>query len=91
MLRGMLLQAADRMLGERRGRVVTAVFRHGRQRAVIFERPLRIEIPVMIFQIIGMVESPVGDRLGSTEDVPLAGMIAAIAQGFEPLRQRARP
>ena len=48
----MLLQTADCVISKRGCRVVTAVLGHRRQRDVVFESLLRIEIPVVIGEFL---------------------------------------
>ena len=61
---GMLLQAADGMLGNGRAGVVAVCRLDGRQRLVVFAVQSRREVVVVIVELVGMIEAAVGEDGG---------------------------
>ncbi|OQC18699.1 MAG: hypothetical protein BWX70_03432 [Verrucomicrobia bacterium ADurb.Bin070] len=88
---GVLLEAADRMVGKGGGTVIAALRIDGRQRPVILQVALGIEIAVVVLKVIRAVEPAVGHRSGSAGHVPFARMISAVTERLEQVGQRARP
>ena len=85
---GVLLQTLDRVLGHRGRGEVIRVRRDGRQRFVVLGVAARREIPVVILEAVGVIET-VLQRLAV--HVPFAGVIRAVAGGLEHLGQQPRP
>src|SRR5262245_35281407 len=85
---GVLLQAAESMVGDGGGGVVSLAGFHGRKRLVVFLVFFGGEIAVLICQVIRAIE-PVLQR--SAVHMPFTGMIAAISKWPEHLGQQARP
>ncbi len=88
---GMLLQAADRVVGEGRRGVVAAARRDGRSGLVILDQLCRVEVAVVVLQAVGAIEAAVGAGARHDVDVPLARVVRAVAERFQELRQGLSP
>ena len=62
-----------------------------RQELVIQNMPLRMEVIVLLVHIVGVIESAIRHHTRCIAHMPFAGVIAAIAQRREALRQRPHP
>ena len=84
----MILQAPDRVVGDRCGGVVIRIGRDRFQFDIIFRMEPGSEIPVVIIQSIGALKST-GQRLSI--HVPFPGMVGAVAQVLEVFGQEFGP
>ena len=75
-----VLEAAHRVIGDRRGRVIAAVGLDGRQLAIVLEVHARRKITVLVLHQVRMIK-PAGQR--HPVHVPLARVIGAIAERLE--------
>jgi hypothetical protein len=79
---GVLLQALDRVVGDRRAGVVAGLGLDRRERPVVLRVLARGEVPVVVVEAVRVVE-PVLQRLAI--DVPLAGVVRAVAEWLKHL------
>ncbi len=91
MLCRVLLEKVDRVICDGCGDVEIRARLDWRQLAIVQFVVLRVEIPVVVVEQIGMIESAAGDGLGRSHQVPLAGVIASISQRLEIVRRDSCP
>ena len=86
-VRCVVLEALDRVIGHGDGGVITFAIGHG-GRPIVDPVSLRAEIIVLVVEIERAVEATGKHR---AIDVPLAAVVAAVSGGFEQVRQQAGP
>ena len=87
-VRGMILQHLDGVVGEGDGAVESRVLFNRRQRLVVLEMFGGIEEAPLVLEVVGVIES-LGDRLAV--DVPLAGVIGTVTDLLESFRKQLGP
>ena len=87
-LRRMLRQVLDAVVGDGGRRVVSGPGLDRRQLPVVLEVDARMEVAADVLEVVGAIE-PVGQR--HPVDVPLARVVRPIAERMEHLGQQLRP
>ena len=84
-----LAQEADRVIGDRDGRIPRLV--RFRQRHVIQFMPLRLKVAVLLRHVIRMIKTTIRMHARRVADMPLAALVAAVAQLAQTIRQHLHP
>ena len=86
----MLAEELDCVVDNGGRRVVAFVPTHGRQQDIVQRMAFGREVAVMVVQEVGVVEAGIGHPFQICK-VPFPGMVAAIAEGGQILREDANP
>ena len=77
---GVVLEVGQEVVGDGDGAVEAGVFFDGREGLIVFEERLGIEEAALVFDVEGAVKTGSDDV---AIDMPFAGLVGAVAEGFE--------